>query len=247
MEDIKCSRKKHEENKAIFYCPECKIYMCNKCDNHHSEIFQDHHQYKLNKDSKLIFTGFCKEINHLEKLEYFCKSHNVLCCASCITKIKKNGKGQHTDCNVCLLNDIKEEKKNKLKENIKCLEDFSKTLEESIKKLKMVSEKIDEKKEEIKLKIQKAFTNLRSAINEREDFLLSEVDKQFDDIYVNDNIIKKSENLPNKIKASLEKGKNLDKEWNDDNVLNSLINECIIIENNIEEINIIDKNIKKNK
>jgi len=246
MEDIKCSRKKHEENKAIFYCPECKIYMCNKCDNHHSELFQDHHQYKLNKDSKLIFTGFCKEINHLEKLEYFCKSHNVLCCASCITKIKKNGKGQHTDCNVCLLNDIKEEKKNKLKENIKCLEDFSKTLEESIKKLKMVSEKIDEKKEEIKLKIQKAFTNLRSAINEREDFLLSEVDKQFDDIYVNDNIIKKSENLPNKIKASLEKGKNLDKEWNDDNVLNSLINECIIIENNIEEINIIDKNIKKN-
>ena len=112
----------------------------------------------------------------------------------------------------------------------------------------MVSEKIDEKKEEIKLKIQKAFTNLRSAINEREDFLLSEVDKQFDDIYVNDvndNIIKKSENLPNKIKASLEKGKNIDKEWNDDHVLNSLINECIIIENNIEEINIIDKNIKK--
>ena len=246
MENIKCSCKKHEENRAIFYCPECKIYMCNKCDKFHSELFQGHHQYKLDKDSKFIFTGFCKEINHLDKLEYFCKSHNVLCCASCIAKIKKNGKGQHTDCDVCVLNDIKEEKKNKLKENIKCLEDLSKTLEDSIKTLKMLSEKINEKKEEIKLKIQKVFTSLRSAINEREDFLLSKVDKHFDEIYVNDNIIKQSENLPNKIKASLEKGKSLDKEWNDDNILNSFINECINIENNIEEINIINKNIKKN-
>ena len=118
MENIKCSCKKHEENRAIFYCPECKIYMCNKCVKFHSELFQGHHQYKLDKDSKFIFTGFCKEINHLDKLEYFCKSHNVLCCASCIAKIKKNGKGQHTDCDVCVLNDIKEEKKNKLKENI---------------------------------------------------------------------------------------------------------------------------------
>ena len=110
----------------------------------------------------------------------------------------------------------------------------------------MLSEKINEKKEEIKLKIQRVFTSLRSAINEREDFLLSKVDKHFDEIYVNDNIIKQSENLPNKIKASFEKGKSLDKEWNDDNILNSFINECINIENNIEEINIINQNIKKN-
>ena len=246
MEDLKCSCKKHEENKAIFYCPECKIYMCNKCDNHHSELFQSHHQYKLDKDSKLIFTGFCKEVNHLEKLEYFCKSHNVLCCASCITKIKKNGKGQHTDCDVCVLNDIKEEKKNKLKENIKTLEDLSTTLEESIKKLKLLSENIDKKKEEVKLKIQKVFTSIRNAINEREDYLLSEVDKQFDEIYVNENIIKESENLTNKIKISLEKGKIIDKEWNDDNVLNSFINDCIKIEKNIEEIKNIDSNIQKN-
>ena len=38
----------------------------------------------------------------------------------------------------------------------------------------------------------------------------------------------------------------MDKEWNDDNILNSFINECINIENSIEEINIINKNIKKN-
>ena len=44
----------------------------------------------------------------------------------------------------------------------------------------------------------------------------------------------------------MEKGKNIDKEWNDDNVLNSLINDCIKIEKNIEEIKNIDSNIQKN-
>ena len=44
----------------------------------------------------------------------------------------------------------------------------------------------------------------------------------------------------------MEKGKNIDKEWNDDNVLNSLINDCIKIEKNIEEIKNIDNNIQKN-
>ena len=30
-----------------------------------------------------------------------------------------NGKGQHKDCNICLIKDIKDEKINKLNENIK--------------------------------------------------------------------------------------------------------------------------------
>ena len=42
---------------------------------------------------------------------------------------------------------------------------------------------------------------------------------------------------------SLEKGKKINEEWNDDN-LNSLINDCINIENNIKEINIINESIK---
>ena len=108
----KCSSKIHKEINGIYYCPECKIYMCNKCENHHSELFQnDHHIFKLDKDIKQIFTGFCQEENHLDKLEYFCKTHNQLCCASCIAKIKKKGKSQHIDCDVCLIEDIKLEKK----------------------------------------------------------------------------------------------------------------------------------------
>ena len=56
--------------------------------------------------------------------------------------------------------------------------------------------------------------------------------------------MKESQNLPNKIRLSLEKGKKIDKEYNDIQ-LNILINECINIENNISKINIINESIKK--
>ena len=62
-------------------------------------------------DNQDIFTGYCKEKNHLEILKFFCKTHNILCCASCLCKIKNNKYGQHSNCDVCILNDIKEEKK----------------------------------------------------------------------------------------------------------------------------------------
>ena len=43
---------------------------------------------------------------------------------SCICKIRKDEIGKHKDCNVCTIEEIKDEKINKLKENIKCLEEL---------------------------------------------------------------------------------------------------------------------------
>ena len=128
----KCSSKKHSETNAIFFCLECELFMCNKCVNHHNEILEHHHKYNLNENINDIFTGICKEEGHKEKLDFFCKSHNQLCCAACLSKIKEKGNGQHTDCNVCIIEKIKDEKKNKLKENIKFLEDFSNKIENSL-------------------------------------------------------------------------------------------------------------------
>ena len=59
-------------------------------------------------------------------MEYFCKTHNKLCCSSCIVKLKREGKGQHTDCDICLIEDIENEKKKNLNKNIEILEDLSK-------------------------------------------------------------------------------------------------------------------------
>jgi len=243
----KCSTKNHEEIAAFIYCQECRIYICKKCEKIHSELFYNHHTYNLDRDIKDIFTGFCKEENHLEKLQFFCKTHNTLCCSSCIIKIKRKGKGQHTDCNVCNIEDIKEEKKNKLKDNIKYLEDISKILKDLINDLSKEFEKINENKEVLKIKIQKIFTKLRNALNDREEELLLEIDKKFDNLFIEENIIKESEKLPNKVKMSLEKVEIIENKWDNDNELNSLINDCVNIENNIKEINIIKKKAQKSK
>ena len=123
---IICSKKNHEKSDAIIYCKECNIYMCNNCKQYHSDLFDNHTQYPWDKDIKDIFTGICKDDNHFIEYEYFCKSHNKLCCAKCICKFKNKGNGKHGDCDICILEDIKDTKKEKLNENIKILEDLSK-------------------------------------------------------------------------------------------------------------------------
>ena len=242
----KCSLKKHAEIDAIIYCQECDKNMCNKCQNLHSELFDSHHIYKLNQNLKEIFTGFCKEKNHNKELNYFCKNHNVLCCAVCLCKIEDKANGNHKNCEVFLINDIQEEKRKKLKENIKLLEELSIDLNKTINQLKNFMENINENKEKLKIKVQEVFTKIRNEINKREDELLLEIDKHFQKLFMDDNFLKQSEKLPKKINDSLEKGKIIEKEWNINN-LPSLINDCLNIENNIRDINILDENIKKIK
>ena len=54
--------------------------------------------------------------------------------------------------------------------------------------------------------------------------------------------------MTKKIELSLEKGKSIENAWDaNDNKLNSLINDCLNIENNIEEITTINKKIDKYK
>ena len=244
IKEIKCSSKEDENIDAISYCGECKIYMCNKCEKFHSKLFFNHQTYNIDKQVGDLFTGFCKEPKHRDILEFFCKDHNILCCTACLCKISKNGVGKHKDCNVCLLEEIKEEKKIKIKENIKYLEKISDTIQDSIKNLKIIYEKIIKNKEELKIDIQKTFTKIRNELNKREDELLSEVDKKFNNIYFDENIFKQCEKLPNNVKLSLEKGKKID--FNEDK-LAFFINECINIENNIKNINKINDNINKCK
>ena len=154
IQNQKCSSSKHADINAVSFCPDCKKYFCNKCLNFHAEILEDHKTINLNQKNE-IFINKCKEENHINKLEFYCKNHNILCCLGCISKIKVEGYGQHSDCEVTHIKEVKDEKKNKLKENIKSLEDFLKRSKKN--------------KEDLKLKVQKVFTKIRTAFNEREE------------------------------------------------------------------------------
>ena len=238
----KCSLDEHKEIDAIFYCQECKINMCNKCEKIHSGLLKNHHIYSLDKDIKDIFTGLCTKPKHSMILEYYCKTHNQLCCAACISKIKNKGNGQHRDCEVYYIIKIKNQKREILEKNIKNLEKLSIELDPLIKDLKDIYETINEKKDKLKIEIQNIFTKIRNELNNREDKLYEKIDKKFNEIFFKEDIIKESEKLPNLIKISLEKRNLKNYEWDDKNKFSKIINECINLENMVIKINdIYDK------
>lgn len=242
----KCSSKNHKEIDAKVYCQECKVYMCDSCENFHSNLCQKHHIFNLNDSMNELLNEFCTEKNHSYKLEYFCKDHNQLCCLACISSLKDKTNGQHNSCDVCTVEKIENNKKNILKESIQYLSYVSNSVDE----LKKTFKKINENKDILKVKIQKVFKMIRDTLNDREFEILSEVDEQFDNLYFQEDIIRESIKLSDKIKATLKISKLIEKEWNNNSNINkdkiiSLINNCINIEYSIRDINIINEKLKQ--
>ena len=132
---------------------------------------------------------------------------------------------------------IKKRKTKILEENIKNLEDLSNKIEQTINELKIMLESIDKNKEDLKTKIKAMFTKLRNELNKREDELLLETDKLFEELILEEEIVEKCEKLPQEIKICLEKGKKINDEWKDKDKLSSIIYDCINIENKIKYIN----------
>ena len=246
--NINCSSINHKENEAIIFCKDCKIYMCKKCDSFHSELFQNHNKIglKLSKEENELFTGLCMEKSHLIEQKFFCKTHNKLCCSECITKIKGEEYGQHTDCTICPLKDIKSEKIEKLQNNIKLLDNLSLNIKDTIEEIKLINEKVEEDKDKLKSEIQNIFTKVRNLINKKEEEILLKIDNKYEALYFNKNYISEIEKLPDKINKSLEKGKIIQNDI-EKYKLNSLINDCLNIENSIVKINDIHSNITKFK
>ena len=242
-----CSSKDHSNFNAISFCQKCEIYMCVNCDSIHSNLCPNHSIYSLNNINSDIFTSFCPiEKHHQIELDYFCKTHNQLCCAACIAKIKDNENGQHRDCEVYSLQKIKEEKKVELNNNIKFLENLGKKYNNKFEDVKEIYQDNLKEKEELKLYIQNTFDEIKNILDLREKQLLLEIDTQFNDIFSKKENLEQCEQLPEKISSCLNKGYEIHKKWNDTGIkLNSLINECINIQKNLDEIKLINSNIKK--
>ena len=237
-----CSSKKHENNEAISYCQLCRVYTCEKCEAIHKELY-NHPLINIKNDSNNIISGFCEEEDHNMKLDFYCRNHNVLCCAACISKLKLKGNGQHSGCEISIIDEIKEEKKNNLHNNIKVLEEMKDNVEELTNEMKKMIGKINKSKEVAKERIKEIFIKLRNALNEREKILLNEVDNKMANIFFDEKMIQKSEYLPKSIQLSLEKAKLIDKNWEENNALLSIKN-CILVENSINDIKTITKRIE---
>ena len=242
----KCSSVEHSKIDAIIFCQACNVFYCNKCQNNfHSKIFPNHPIKNLNKVKIDIFTNICNEHNHLSKYEYFCKTHNKLCCVKCIAKIKDENNGQHKDCDISSLKEIKIEKEKKFEDNYNKLKEISNNLEKTINQFKVLIEQINKNKEELIIEIQKVFTKIRTALNEREDELLSKVKEIYESSFFDEEIVKESEKLPIKVKQSLDSINKVKEIKDKENELSSEINYYIEFENNLNKIDELNKSIIK--
>ena len=238
----KCSFEEHKDIDAISYCSKCDIYVCEKCKDYHNNLINRNHNQIFNKENNEI----CLEKNHQEKLEYFCRTHNKLCCRACVTKIKGLGNGQHSECDICFVKDITDERKNILEQNIIYLKNNRTTFDSLIKKLKEAYKEISDKKEKLKIRIQKFFTKIRNEINKREDQLLLIVEQVYENYFFNKNFSKDIDKIENKLNLSINKGMLISNEYNNDEInFISLINDCILIEDCIKEINYLIENYEK--
>ena len=61
----KCSSNKHSNINAITFCYQCQKYLCNKCQNFHSDLYENHIISNIDKQSNEIFTDICNQENAL--------------------------------------------------------------------------------------------------------------------------------------------------------------------------------------
>ena len=150
---------------------------------------------------------------------------------------------------MCDINDISEEKKKNLSDNIKSLEKLYDLFQALLNDLKKAIQEIDDRKEEVKKDILQIFTGIRDELNKREDQLLKEVDQIYENKFNSKNIdnIIKDKKFSEKIKIYIDKGKIAEKDWNKINNKAILINDCINIENTIDKINNMNISIEKYK
>ncbi len=121
------------------------------------------------------------------------------------------------------------------------MEKISKNLGESINTFNNILDKAIKEKENLKLKVQNTFTKIRNEINNKEDNILLNIDKYYDNLYFINDLIKQGEKLPNKVKNTLEKGKILNDESKDNKNLRLFISRCLDMENIIQKIDLMEK------
>ena len=116
-----------------------------------------------------------------------------------------------------------------------------------MKELEELYKTIQGSKEQLKINIQKIFCEIKVAIDKRQDEILLDIENKFKESYFDEDLIIKSKKLPKKIKSALEKGKNIEEKWNNEDELCFAINNSLSIEKDNDIINEIYEKINKCK
>lgn len=136
-------KKKGIEKYKLYYCPECKEYLCNSCEKNHEKKVKATHE---------LFQYFFMDItcfNHSKKAIGFCKTCKLRFCSKCNKNHKKHEFIYFDD----LIEQLTKENKDNIQKERKILNEFKNNCEDCIKTLKKIMDNfISIKEKEIKLK-----------------------------------------------------------------------------------------------
>jgi len=233
MEEIKkdhlfCSLESHKDKLAIKSCSFCGLNLCKECYNIHYKFLPSHQLISLENDNDALnYTIYCSQKNHNNMtLNYYCETHNELCCALCLCLKKDNNYGIHNNCKIITVKEIENIKKQNLDTNIKKLGELIKEINEKKEIFLNLLDKILKRKEETKKIVSAYFTKLRCIINEREDKLNEIIEEKFN---IETNINEELKNFDKKNNLLLKLGNEIDKNWDEKRSI-EIIQKCIDIE-----------------
>ena len=179
----KCS--KHQNAEVVTYYPECKKFCCTECDKLMRELFPEYHPLPIEEASELTLTfeDRCKEIGHSDcPLNYFCKTHNELCCSECAY----SGTGKHRGCAVVRARDMEMEFKARLSASVDSLSAEVERIEADMKRPDGVAAtfadrvaRAEEAKQEVAEAVQEAFARYKEAVDKRKAALLADLEKRY--------------------------------------------------------------------
>ncbi|CAC5400965.1 unnamed protein product [Mytilus coruscus] len=163
---------RHISKAAEGYCPLCEEALCTDCKDHHklSKATKTHQAISIDEYNKLPL--FIREIKqycdeHGDRFEFFCPTHNELCCKRCITTT-------HNECKESkVIEDFVEFSKssaaiNKYEQTLK---DVDENIQNAIDDRKYNLEQFEKQKQAIKkqvkdkrIEINKHFDNLEATL-----------------------------------------------------------------------------------
>ena len=188
---------------------------------------------EVNKIIEEEITNTCHENYHADNINYYCKNHNDFFCKNCIQK-KEN-------CKILEFKAFQDEQKSQIQDNIKNLEKNSKIIEENYYKLKNIYEQIKNSMNNLINDINLVFSCLIDELINKKEQLLVFAKNKFD-IKLFKNTLLKYESLNNDIKLLIKKEEIFKTKWSN----NSNINDCTSIKYNINEMKLMNYNIKQN-
>ncbi|XP_071149738.1 putative leucine-rich repeat-containing protein DDB_G0290503 [Mytilus edulis] len=174
------------------YCPQCEEAHCVDCRDHHkiSKLSKSHQTISIDKYNKL--PSFFKQISHNCQehaciLEFYCKSHDSLCCKICSIS-------DHKECKeIIFIEDFLTSSKghpsvalDNIEKVLKDLEinissaikDRSRNLTELRDQKQVIAKQIKEKRQEIDILLD----NLEKALQENASVIEKEYSKQIEDV-----------------------------------------------------------------